>query len=64
VLAWGRNDYNQTYIPPEYTDIYSAFAGYSNTILGLRSGRVVVLGSQTDGVDVSRTPTKTATPTP
>jgi hypothetical protein len=64
VIAWGRNDYNQTYIPPEYTDIYSVAAGYANTILGLRSGRIVVLGSQTDGVDVSRTPTKTATPTP
>ena len=64
VLAWGRNDFNQIVIPTEYTNIYSAFAGYSNTILGLRTGRVVVLGSQTDGVDVSRTPTKTATPTP
>ncbi|MFM2310596.1 MAG: Cellulosome-anchoring protein precursor, partial [Chloroflexota bacterium] len=64
VLAWGRNDYQQIIIPTEYKDIYSAFAGYSNTILGLRSGRIVVLGSQTDGVDVSRTPTKTATPTP
>ena len=64
VLAWGRNDYNQIIIPTEYKDIYSAFAGYANTILGLRSGRIVVLGSQTDGIDVSRTPTKTATPTP
>ena len=64
VLGWGRNDFNQIDIPTEYNNIYSAFAGYSNTILGLRTGRVVVLGSQTDGVDVSRTPTKTATPTP
>jgi alpha-tubulin suppressor-like RCC1 family protein len=64
VIAWGRNDYNQTIIPPEYTDIYSAFAGYANTILGLRSGRVIVLGDQNNGVAVSRTPTKTATPTP
>jgi alpha-tubulin suppressor-like RCC1 family protein len=64
VLAWGRNDYNQIIIPAEYKDVYSAFAGYANTILGLRNGRVVVLGSQTDGVGVSRTPTKTATPTP
>jgi len=64
VLAWGRNDYNQIIIPTEYTDIYSAFAGYANTILGLRSGRVIVLGAQTDGIDVSRTPTKTVTPTP
>ena len=64
VIAWGRNDFNQTFIPPEYTDIYSAFAGYANTILGLRNGRVIVLGDQNNGVAVSRTPTKTATPTP
>jgi hypothetical protein len=64
VIAWGRNDYNQTKIPREYTNIYSAFAGYANTILGLRNGRVIVLGDQKNGVAVSRTPTKTATPTP
>jgi alpha-tubulin suppressor-like RCC1 family protein len=64
VIAWGRNDYNQTFIPTEYTDIYSAFAGYANTILGLRNGRIIVLGDQSNGIDASRTPTKTATPTP
>ena len=64
VVAWGRNDYNQTVIPPVYTDIYSAFAGYANTILGLRSGRIIVLGDQNNGVAVSRTPTKTATVVP
>jgi hypothetical protein len=64
VIAWGRNDYNQTKIPREYTNIYSAFAGYANTILGLRNGRIIVLGDQNNGVAVSRTPTRTATPTP
>lgn len=64
VIGWGRSD-NKVYdVPAEYRDIYTVAAGYTNTILGLRTGRVVVLGSQTDGVDVSRTPTKTATPTP
>jgi len=58
VIAWGRNDYGQTKIPP-LNNIYSAFAGYANTILGLRSGRIVVLGDQTNGVAVSRTPTPT-----
>ena len=48
----------QTKIPP-LNNIYSAFAGYANTILGLRSGRIVVLGDQTNGVAVSRTPTRT-----
>jgi hypothetical protein len=64
VIAWGRNDYNQTKIPREFTNIYSAFAGYANTILGLRNGRIIVLGDQNNGVAVSRTPTRTATPTP
>ena len=64
VIAWGRNDYNQTYIPPEYTNIYTVATGYANTILGLRSGRIIVLGDQSNGVDVSRTTTKTATPSP
>jgi hypothetical protein len=64
VFTWGRNDFNQITILPEYTNIYSVAAGYANTILGLRNGRIVVLGAQTDGIDVSRTPTKTATRTP
>jgi len=59
VLAWGRNNYGQTKIPPQYKDIYSAFAGYANTILGLRSGGIVVLGDQGNGVNASRTPTPT-----
>ncbi len=64
VFGWGRNDNNVYVIPPEYTDIYTVAAGYANTILGLRNGRVVVIGDQTNGIDASRTPTKTATPTP
>jgi alpha-tubulin suppressor-like RCC1 family protein len=57
VFGWGSNDYNQLFIPAEYTDIFNAAAGYSNTILGLRNGRIIVLGDQSNGVDVSRTPT-------
>jgi hypothetical protein len=64
VFGWGRNDNNVYVIPPEYTDIYTVAAGYANTILGLRNGRVIVIGDQTNGIDVSRTPTNTATPTP
>jgi hypothetical protein len=64
VFGWGRNDNNVYVIPPEYTDIYTVAAGYTNTILGLRNGRAIVLGDQSNDVDVSRTPTKTATPTP
>ena len=64
VFGWGRNENNVYTVPTEYTDIFTVAAGYTNTILGLRSGRVVVLGDQSNDVGVSRTPTKTATPTP
>lgn len=57
VFGWGSNEYNQLVIPAEYTDIYNASAGYSNTILGLRNGRIIVLGDQSNGVAASRTPT-------
>jgi alpha-tubulin suppressor-like RCC1 family protein len=61
VIAWGRNNYGQTTIPPQ--PYHSAFAGYDNTILGLPSGPIIVLGNQAHGVAVSRTPTRTATTT-
>ena len=64
VFGWGDNSFKQLEIPAEFTDIFNANAGYSNTILGLRNGRIIVLGDQSNGVGVSRTPTKTATPTP
>lgn len=64
VFAWGDNGVNQLNIPAEYTDIYTVAASYTNTILGLRNGRIIVIGDQSNSVGVSRTPTKTATPTP
>jgi hypothetical protein len=64
VFGWGDNSFKQLEIPAEFTDIYNASAGYTNTILGLRNGRIIVLGDQSNDVGVSRTPTKTATPTP
>ncbi|MFM2309143.1 MAG: hypothetical protein RLY87_1264, partial [Chloroflexota bacterium] len=64
VIGWGDNSVHQLDIPAEYTDIYTVAASYANTILGLRNGRIIVLGDQSNDVGVSRTPTKTATPTP
>jgi hypothetical protein len=64
VIGWGRNENKVYTIPDEYTDIFSVAAGYANTILSLRNGRIIVLGDMLNGVGVSRTPTKTATPTP
>jgi alpha-tubulin suppressor-like RCC1 family protein len=64
VIGWGDNGVNQLNIPTEYTDIYTVAASYTNTILGLRNGRIIVIGDQSNDVGVSRTPTQTATPTP
>jgi hypothetical protein len=64
VIGWGDNSFNQLNIPAEYTDIYTAAASYTNTILGLRNGRIIVIGEQSNDIGVSRTPTKSATPTP
>jgi alpha-tubulin suppressor-like RCC1 family protein len=63
-FGWGRNDSNQITIPAGYKDFFSVNAGYANSIIGLRNGGILVLGDQTNDVGVSRTPTKTATPTP
>ena len=63
-FGWGRNDSNQITIPAGYTGFFSVNAGYANSIIGLRNGGILVLGDQTNDVGVSRTPTKTATPTP
>jgi alpha-tubulin suppressor-like RCC1 family protein len=63
-FGWGRNDSNQIMIPEGYKDFFSVNAGYANSIIGLRNGGILVLGDQTNDVGVSRTPTKTATPTP
>ena len=64
VIGWGDNSVNQLIIPAEYTDIYTVAASYANTILGLRNGRIIVIGDQSNDIAVSRTPTKSATPTP
>jgi hypothetical protein len=64
VYAWGRNDNKQIDIPKGYNDIAVVGAGYVNTVIGLRDGRVLALGAAQNDALVSRTPTKTATPTP
>ena len=63
-FGWGRNDANQIAIPEGYRDFFSVNAGYANSIIGLRNGGILVLGDMSNDVGVSRTPTKTATPTP
>ncbi|MFN7471015.1 MAG: RCC1 domain-containing protein [Roseiflexaceae bacterium] len=64
VFGWGSNDVNQVTLPDGLTNVFTVYAGYANSIIGLRNGGVMVLGDQSNGINASRTPTKTATPTP
>lgn len=64
IFGWGDNVKGQISYPDGIKDIFTVGAGYSNSIIGLRNGGIMVVGDQTSGVDASRTPTKTATPTP
>ncbi|MFM2032988.1 MAG: Cellulosome-anchoring protein precursor [Chloroflexota bacterium] len=64
LFGWGDNSIKQLTVPDGIGDIYTAYAGYANSIIGLRNGGVVVLGDQSNGINASRTPTNTATPTP
>ena len=64
VFGWGDNGANQVTLPDGLTDVFTVYAGYANSIIGLRNGGVMVLGDQSNGINASRTPTKTATPTP
>jgi hypothetical protein len=64
VYAWGRNDNKQIEIPEGYRDIAVVGAGYVNTVIGLRDGRILAIGAAESDALISRTPTKSATPTP
>ena len=64
IFGWGDNVKGQITYPDGIKDVFTVGAGYSNSIVGLRNGGIMVIGDQTSGVDASRTPTKTATPTP
>lgn len=63
VRAWGRNSFGQISIPANVTNVVSIAAGYQNSVLGLRNGQVIVLGSAAFGARITRTPTITPTPT-
>ncbi len=64
IYAWGRNDNKQIEIPEGYRDVAVVGAGYVNSVIGLRDGRILAIGAPQHDALVSRTPTKTATPTP
>ena len=64
VFGWGRNENNQVTIPKGITNAFSFGAGYVNSVISLRDGRVIVIGAPENDALITRTPTKTATPTP
>ncbi len=51
-------------VPDCLKNVFTVCAGYANSIIGVRTGGVMVLVAQSSGVAASRRPTKTATPTP
>lgn len=64
LFGWGRNEFNQITIPTGITNAEHIGVGYVNSIITLRSGVVVAIGAPQENALVSRTPTRTATPTP
>jgi alpha-tubulin suppressor-like RCC1 family protein len=58
VVGWGKNTVGQVTIPP-ITNAVSIAAGQLNSVIGLRNGAVVVLGSAALDAKVTRTPTRT-----
>ena len=64
IFGWGDNIKGQITYPDGIKDVFTVGAGYSNSIVGLRNGGIMVIGDQSSGVNATRTPTKTATPTP
>ena len=63
-FGWSRNENNQVTIPKGITNAFSIGAGYVNSVISLRDGRVIVIGAPENDALITRTPTKTATPTP
>jgi hypothetical protein len=64
LFGWGRNENNQITIPPGYTYIEHIGVGYVNSIITMRGGQVLAIGAAEHDALISRTPTKSATPTP
>ena len=58
VVGWGKNTVGQITIPA-ITNAISIAAGQLNSVIGLRNGGVVVLGSAALDAKVTRTPTRT-----
>ena len=58
VVGWGKNVDGQINIPA-ITNAISIAAGHLNSVIGLRNGSVIVLGSAALDAKVTRTPTRT-----
>jgi secreted trypsin-like serine protease len=57
VVGWGKNTVGQVNIPP-ITNAVAIAAGQLNSVIGLRNGAIVVLGSAALDAKVTRTPTR------
>jgi hypothetical protein len=64
LFGWGRNEYNQITIPEGINNAEHIGVGYVNSIITLRNSVVLAIGAAEHDALVSRTPTKSATPTP
>jgi hypothetical protein len=64
LFGWGRNENNQVTIPTGINNAEHIGVGYVNSIITLRNSVVLAIGASANDALVSRTPTKSATPTP
>jgi alpha-tubulin suppressor-like RCC1 family protein len=64
VVAWGLNADNRMRIPASMTNVLSITAGYVNSVITLRDGSLHIIGSTNSGANMTRSPTRTSTPTP
>jgi hypothetical protein len=63
-FVWGKQRYVLSDATIRNHQTFTIYADSVKTMIGLRNGGVMVLGNQSNGINASRTPTKTATPTP
>jgi alpha-tubulin suppressor-like RCC1 family protein len=57
VEAWGYNLYNRYKIPANTVDVIAIYASYTNSVLSLRNGKIIVIGANTTNAMITRTAT-------
>lgn len=64
VTAWGLNLNRRASVPSTVVDAVAIVASFNNSAVALRSGSIIIFGSNLDQALVTRTVTRTPTPTP